>query len=434
MPPVQTGQIITLDIHALGSSGEGVGYHDGYTLFVEGALPGELVEARITTCQARFGRGDLVRVLRPSPNRVEPVCPLFGACGGCQVMHLSYPEQLNMKRQRVVDALGRIGKLTPEVSPCEPSPSPLHYRNKIQLPVKIGKNGLGVGLFARGSHDLIEVKSCFIHCPLGEKVYKEIRDLISEELQHILIKTAVHSAEVLVILVTAGKITPNLRQTAKTIMQRCPEVKGVVHNCQPKEGNAILGREFQVIDGKGHITETLCDLIFKVSPASFFQVNPAQAERLYQFALECADLTGEETILDAYCGVGTLSLIFAKRGKKVIGVECVPEAIRDAKENALLNQISNTAFTCAPAETFIASLSKIDVALLNPPRKGCDPAFLAGIKRLSPKRVIYISCDPGTLARDLAELHKMGYAIERVQPFDMFPQTAHVECVVSLAN
>lgn len=349
-------------------------------------------------------------------------------------MHLSYPGQLQMKRQRVIDALTRIGKLKNcEVLPCRPSPFPLHYRNKIQLPVK---EGVKIGLYARASHDLVEVDSCHIHCPLGEKVYRELRRIIPPyklvELRHILVKTAINREEVLVILVTAGKITPALRQMAQEIMAACPQVKGVVHNCQPNEGNTVLGTETQAIEGEGHIMEKLCGLTFKVSPASFFQVNPAQAEHLYLFALECAQLTGSETILDAYCGVGTLALIFAKKGKKVIGIECVPEAIRDAKENAALNGIDNVSFICAPAEKMIGTLSKVDVAILNPPRKGCDPAFLSGLQRLKPGRVVYISCDPGTLARDLAKLHEMGYVIEKIQPFDMFPQTAHVECVVSL--
>ncbi len=429
MIPVEIDQIIQLRIHALGSSGEGVGYYQGYTLFIDGALPDELVEARVTACQKRFGRADLIKILTPSKDRIEPLCPIFHTCGGCQVMHLAYQKQLEMKRQRVVDALTRIGKLKScEVLPCKPSPHPFNYRNKIQLPMKEGR----IGLYSRSSHNLVEVKNCHIHCPLGEKVYQKLRKLSLPPLRHILIKTAVHREEVLLIFVTAEKSCEPFRSIAKEIRRLCPEVKGVVHNWQPKEGNAILGQEFHVIEGQGHITERICDLTFKVSPASFFQVNPAQAEHLYQYALACANLTGQETVLDAYCGVGTLSLIFAKKAKKVIGVECVPEAIRDAQENASLNGISNASFLCGAAEEKIASFSGIDVALLNPPRKGCDPAFLAGIRRLRPKRLVYISCDPGTLARDLSELHGMGYALEKIQPFDMFPQTAHVECVASL--
>jgi 23S rRNA (uracil1939-C5)-methyltransferase len=432
MFPIQVNQLITLDIHALGSSGEGIGYFNGFTLFVDVALPGERVEARVISCHPRFGRAALTRIISPSKDRAAPICPLFGTCGGCQIMHLAYPEQLKRKRQRVIDALTRIGKLTsPEVLPCRPSPSPLHYRNKIQLPVIDGK----MGLYAKGSHDLVEVKTCYIHCPLGEQVYQELGRFIPSfpsDLTHVLIKSAVNTGEALVVLVHSKTSTPSLKKLAQEILASCPAVKGVIHNCQPKAGNTILGQTTEILAGAGSIKETLNGLNFKVSPASFFQVNPAQAENLYNFALECASLTGQETVLDAYCGVGTLALIFAKKAKKVIGIECVPEAILDAKENAALNNIGNAVFICSTAEKAVGSLSKIDIALLNPPRKGCDPAVLDSFKRLSPKKIVYISCDPATLARDLAELIKMGFAIEKIQPFDMFPQTAHVECVVCL--
>jgi 23S rRNA (uracil1939-C5)-methyltransferase len=447
MDHFHSGQIISLTIHGLGSSGEGVGYApNGYTVFVDGVLPGEEIEARLFECHKRYARAHLLSISTPSPHRTTPTCPLFGKCGGCQLMHLAYPQQLEMKRQRIVDALQRIGKFDDcEVSPCLPSPSPLAYRNKIQLPVKKENKGITFGLYSRSSHDLVEVDNCQIHCSLGEEIYREVRAIIKRspitayesstgkgELRHLLIKSAVNTQEALVILVTNHETSLHLPTIAKEIMSRNSAIKGVVHNIQQMRNNVILGNVYKVLEGVGYIHERLSDLTFKISSASFFQVNPHQAEHLYTKALEYAELGFQETVLDAYCGVGTLSLFFAKCAKQVIGVECVPEAIQDAQENARLNHIDNASFVCASSETFIASLAAVDVVLLNPPRKGCAPSLLEEIARLSPKTVIYISCDPATLARDLSHLCRLGYKITAVQPYDMFPQTAHVECIVKL--
>ncbi len=447
MNKLEIDQTITLHIHGLGSSGEGVGYFNDYAIFVDGALPGETVEARLFRTQKRCGWAQLTKVITPSSDRITPICNYFGECGGCQLMHLAYAKQLEMKRQRVVDAIQRIGKIEScEIAPCLPSPHSLGYRNKIQLPVRKKNEGIALGLYARSSHDLVEIEGCHIHCSMGEQVYKLASEIIKHsgiepydpqtgegELRHLLIKSAVNTEEALVILVTNRKATPLLAHIAKEIMAKCPYVKGVVHNLQSGRDNVILGHTYTTLEGSGYIQELLSELTFKVSPASFFQVNPQQAEQLYNQALTFAELSGNETVLDAYCGVGTLSLYFAKNAKKVIGIECVPEAIADAKENAKINQIQNCSFICAPVEAYISSLSNIDVALLNPPRKGCELSFLKGIARIAPKKIIYISCDPATLARDLAHLQQFGYAINQIQPFDMFPQTSHVECVVKLS-
>ena len=425
----QEDKVFSLQIHGLGSGGEGVGYHEGYTVFVDGALPGEEVEVELTEGRKRYGFARLLSVVKSSPDRVKPPCKLFGKCGGCQIMHLSYPKQLEIKRQKIQDAFTRIGHLPPcEVLPCLPSPMPLAYRNKIQLPVQ----GARLGLYAKGSHDLVEVDTCKVHCDLGEGVYQIIKNLIRTAhiplLRHALIKSAVHTNEVLVVLITSEKPSPPLRLLAEQILAKAPQVKGVVHNLHAGKENVILGSAYHVLAGNGAIQERLCNLTFQISPASFFQVNPLQAENLYNKAVEMADVQPNDTVLDAYCGVGTLSLIFAKKAGKVIGVECVAEAIEDAKKNAAHNQISNASFVCANAENF--SMPHADIFLLNPPRKGCEPSFLEGVKRLKPKTIIYISCDPATLARDLALLS--GYTIVSAQPFDMFPQTAHVECIVKL--
>ncbi len=432
-------QTVLLEIHGLGSLGPGVGHQDGYAVFVDGALPGERVLARMTEVRKRHGFAELVQVLRPSPDRTSPLCPLFGKCGGCQLMHLAYPKQLEMKRQKVVDALQRIGKIDCFVDPCLPSPSPIAYRNKIQLPVKRDETGLSFGLYARASHDLVVVDSCLIHCELGEEVYKCARKILQNTdqdtdcgLRHLLIKSAVRTKEALVILVGDESPTPFLTDLAKKILASHPSIQGVVYNRHSGKENVILGESYQTLAGKSTIQERLGDLKFQISAASFFQVNPEQAERLYVKALEFADLRGKETVLDAYCGVGTLSLFFAKRAKKVIGVDCTRSAIENARENALQNGIRNAVFHAAAAEDFIRKIPMADVILLNPPRKGCEPSLLEAIGRLAPKKVIYISCDPATLARDLSHLVKLGYVASAIQPFDMFPQTSHVECVVRL--
>ncbi len=436
---LQTQQKIKLTIRNLGHHGEGIGSYEGYTIFVPGALPGETIEAQLLEKHKSYGRARLLSIIQPSAARIDPPCPYFGKCGGCQLMHLAYSEQLLIKQQRVKDALERIGKLQNiQVAPCIPSPSTFAYRNKIQLPLKEDQNGVKMGLYAPSSHDLIEVDHCLIHGTLGEEIYQKIQGIIKQsngaarELRHLLIRSAMNTQEVLVILVTAKESCLPLSSLAKKIISCHPSIKGVVQNINQSGGNTILGKTYKVLEGVGYITECLGGLYFKISPASFFQVNPEQAEALYANAIELAELNGSETVLDAYCGVGTLSLFFSKHVKKVLGVECVPEAIADAKENGKINRIDNVNFVCSNTEAFISTLSDVDVILLNPPRKGCDPSVLNGIQKILPKKVIYISCDPATLARDLSQLQTYGYKIQTVQPFDMFPQTAHVECIVKM--
>lgn len=431
-------QIITVPIERLGINGEGVGSFEGFTIFVEGALPGERVVATIKDVRKNFARAKLDKHLTTSPHRQKPPCPVFGKCGGCQIMHLEYAEQLIMKRKRVIDALERIGKFTNiAVSACIPSPLSLSYRNKIQLPVGFKDSHLYLGLYAYNTHDLIEIDTCFIHSSLGETAFQNIKKILKTstpptDLKCVLIKTAVNTKQVLVILITSKKEISSLPLLAEKIMQTMPEIKGVIQNINPSCGNVMLGKDFITLAGQSSIQEILCSLTFKVSPASFFQVNPLQAENLYQTVLDYASLTGKEIILDAYCGVGTLSLILAKKAHKVIGVECVQDAICDAQDNASYNNISNTQFVCAKAENFINTLDHIDLCILNPPRKGCEPFFLNTLCNLRPTKIIYVSCDPATLARDLAILCSKGYQIKDVKPFDMFPQTIHVECATLL--
>jgi 23S rRNA (uracil1939-C5)-methyltransferase len=425
------GMQVTFSIHGLGSSGEGVGYFKGYTIFVDGALPGETILAQLTDCRKTYGFAKLISIMVPSPDRVKPPCPLFGKCGGCQLQHLSYEKQIVAKTQKVSDAISRIGQIDPSiVQPCISSPLTLSYRNKIQLPVL----GTTLGLYAKNSHQLIPVDHCMIHCELGETVFQKIKKIIQQyptELRHVLIKSAISTQEALVILVTTQTEPP--LEIAEKIKEEISPVKGVIHNIHTGKENVILGDIYQTLIGSPQIIEKLCGLTFSISAASFFQVNPLQAEQLYLKALELANLKSTDIVLDAYCGVGTISLIFAKQAKKVIGVECVPEAIFDAQENAKRNHITNVEFTCANSEDFIHTLNHVDLLILNPPRKGADPSFWEGLKKLKPKKIIYISCDPATLARDLRILESKGFKTMIVQPFDMFPQTAHVECIALIS-
>lgn len=441
-------QKITTTIQRLGINGEGIGSCDGYTVFIDGALPGEQVHARMSECKKNYGRASILNIDNHSPDRAAPPCPLFSRCGGCQLMHYDYNAQLEMKRQRVADALQRIGKFDSiEVNSCVPSPSPLAYRNKIQAAIRPGPQGIRIGFYERNSHDLVDVDHCMIHCPEGQSVYNEVLKLIKistltaydwetkkGELRYLIIKTAVHTGQVLVLFVGNGKPSAELSKIAEEIVRLCPSVKGVVHNRNDLPQNAVLGKEYYLLAGDDHIEETICGLTFNVSPASFFQVNPDQAENLYRKALDFAALKGDEQVIDAFCGVGTLSLIFAQRAKEVVGVECVPQAIEDAQQNAQKNGIYNVRFVCSDAENYFRKGEQADVVLLNPPRKGCESSLLEKIGKMAPEKVVYVSCDPATLARDLAILKNYGYGVVGVQPFDMFPQTAHVETVVCMAR
>lgn len=447
MPKPRYNQKVNLTIKTLGFHGEGIGHWHGYTLFVEDALPGEVIEARITHTDRKYGKAKVSKFVQVSEQRAIPPCPLFDRCGGCQIMHLGYPYQLAFKRQRVLNAFQKFpGLMDVVVGECIASPDPLHYRNKIQMPIVSSENGLEIGLYERNSHNIVDVDACLVHCELGEKVYQQIRPVLkgsvltgydfetgAGDLRFLLIKTAVNTGQCLVVLVVNEVNEDELQRVAKLIMEKSPEVKGVLINRNTNPDNTVLSDEFRCLAGEDTIQERLRDLKFIVSPASFFQVNTAQAEALYQKAIEVAGLRSDDVVLDGYCGVGTLTLFIAKIVEKAIGIEYVAAAIEDAKVNAKLNGIENVEFHCGDAKELLASMDrKLDVVFVNPPRKGCDPEVLKEIVVRSPRAIVYISCDPQTLARDLAVLCENGYRVDVVQPFDMFPQTAHVETVVKL--
>lgn len=422
-------------ITSLSSTGEGVGTLDGMKVFVEGALPGESVSIKITQQKKSYAKASLLQILKPSFARTEPHCPLFGECGGCQVMHLQYPAQLELKRQRVVDALQRIGKFHEcTVLPCAPSPTSLGYRNKIQLPIVWESSKKVIGLYRKNSHEIIPLKRCLIQCPQGEEIFTLINEKLNlSSVRYVLIRNAVFHEEALVVFVTAGHFSKELKKLAVELMEANSLIKGVVENLGTKSDNVILGSQYRLLAGRPYIYEKLLGKTFKISPSAFFQVNPAQTEELYKRAIELAEIGPDESVLDAYCGVGALALFAADHAKKVYGIECVPHAIADALENARLNQLTNCTFICGKAEEAIDQIGKVDTVFLNPPRKGCDPKLLETLLKKQPQKIVYISCDPATLARDLSLLEKH-YQIAIVQPFDMFPQTMHVETVVRLTR
>ena len=436
-------------IDNLGSSGEGVGSLDGLRVFVDGALPGEKVNVQLVERKKRYGRGKLCSIQEASSDRVAAPCPLFERCGGCQLQHLCTDAQLKAKEQKVRDAMERIGGFKDlTILPCVPSPEQFSYRNKIQLQVARNSEGeLILGLYARRSNDFIELNECLIHCPIGEQVYHHLSRLLKScsiepynkgtgrgELRNVLIRSATAQGKALVVFITNGPAGPTLQQLAKDLLEQCSEVAGVVNNINRRRDNVILGRSSRLMEGDPAIEEEICGLRFKVSPASFFQVNTPQAEQLYRCAMEFLEFSDETRILDAYCGVGTMSLIFAQKAAEVLGIESVPEAIADAKRNAKSNGISNVSFRCARVEELIREVSDVDAAVLNPPRGGCELEVLRAIADSSCSRIVYVSCNPATLARDCAHLAEMGYRLIKLQPFDMFPQTMHVETVALLQH
>lgn len=421
-----------IEITSLSSTGEGVGSLDGLKVFVEGALPGERALVALTQRKKNYAKARLISLITRSDQRTEPICPVFGRCGGCQLMHLNYPGQLESKRQRVQSALERIADLrSVRVMPCIPSPMPFGYRNKIQIPVQWENGKKKVGFYRKASHELIPIKKCFIQCPQGEKIFETIEHHLSDEsVRHVMIRSAQFREESLILFVTENHQSTTLKSFSQELCQAHPEIKGVVQNWGA-HGNAILGPSFLTLTGSPFIYEQLGNKLFKISGSSFFQVNPPQALKLYAHALDLAAIGPNDTVVDGYCGVGTLALFAAEKAKKVIGIECVADAIRDAQENAQLNDSTNCSFIVGKAEELIKKLPSFSTIFINPPRKGCEESMIAALLARLPARIIYISCDPATLARDLALLAPR-YTLSTAQPFDMFPQTMHVETVVCL--
>ena len=425
--------------------GKGIVKGEGVTVFVDRVILGEKVKVEIIHQGKNKTIGKLVEILEASKERVKPICPIYNECGGCALQHLSYKGQLKFKKNHVKDCLNKIGHIDVQVEETLGMENPYEYRNKTQVPFKEKKGKIRYGFYKEESHDIIPFDTCYIETEIADKILKFIKNLMVKYrispydedkrrgvIRHVLVRVGMHTGEVMVVLVTNEKDFPNRKLLVKEILKEFRAVKTIVQNINTRDTNVILGDKEFVLFGKGYIEDVLLDVKFKISSKSFYQVNPLQTEVLYSKAIEYAKLSKDDVVLDAYCGIGTIGLIASKHVKQVIGVEIVKQAIIDAKNNANLNQIDNANFVCEDASKFMVDLAKIkekiDVVFLDPPRKGLDNDLIESLFVLSPKRIVYISCNPSTLARDL-DLLKEHYNIEKVQPVDMFPQTYHVETV-----
>ncbi|ELC8462888.1 23S rRNA (uracil(1939)-C(5))-methyltransferase RlmD [Clostridium perfringens] len=451
---VEKNKEYIFDIISQGYEGEGIAKIDNkYPIFIEGALKGEKVKVRIVKVNKNFAYGKLMEVLEASEERVNPPCAIYKRCGGCKLQHASYKAQLDFKWDRVKDCVSKIGKLDPTIVKYPLGmENPWRYRNKVQLPIGLINGEVKIGFFAPRSHDIIDMESCLIQDEIGDKVVKLTREWIEKFnirpynvdgeydekgiVRHIMIRRGFTTNEVMVVLVTNGEKLPHKEEFVDLMVKNIPGIKSVIQNINLKKTNVILGLESKTLWGEDTISDYIGDFRFNISPLSFFQVNPTQTEVLYGKALEYANLTGNEEVFDAYCGTGTITLFLSQKAKKVYGVEIIPQAIDNAWINAKENKVENVEFFVGESEVVIPDLInkgvKADVVVVDPPRKGCDKKLLDAITNINAKKIVYVSCDPSTLGRDLQVLEENGYKTLEVQPVDMFPNTSHVENVAKL--
>ena len=452
--------MVTLDIVDCGMNGEGIGKADGFTVFVKDAVIGDRITAKIMKAKKNYGYGRLMEILTPSPDRIKPVCPSARQCGGCQLQALSYKKQLAFKEAKVRGHLERIGGF--KNLPMEPiigMDEPLHYRNKAQFPMGRSRDGrIITGFYAGRTHSIIENRDCALGVPQNKEILDKVIAYMEkygvepyEEasgkglIRHVFTRCGYYTGQLMVCIVANGSSLPH----QKELIESLREISGMTSitlNINKKRSNVILGDNLKVLWGQEYITDRIGDISYQISPLSFFQVNPQQTWKLYSKALEYADLHGKETVWDLYCGIGTISLFLAKKAKYVRGVEIVPAAIENARSNARLNGIENAEFFVGKAEEVLPDYydrygkehpgekAKADVIVVDPPRKGCDENLLNTIVEMQPKKVVYVSCDSATLARDLKYLSERGYQVEKICPVDMFPMTVHVESVVLMSK
>ncbi|WP_078550215.1 23S rRNA (uracil(1939)-C(5))-methyltransferase RlmD [Litchfieldia alkalitelluris] len=448
--PIEKNEYYDVTFEDLTHDGAGVAKVEGFPIFVQNGLPDEKAKIKITKVKKGYAFGRLVELYEESPFRVDAPCPIYKQCGGCQLQHLSYEGQLVAKRKQVEEVLTRIGHLkNVTVHSVLGMDDPWRYRNKAQVPVAEREGGLVAGFYQQRSHEIIDMEACMIQQEKNDQVVQAVKRICEKygvraydekshkgTIRHIMARYGVVTGEIMVVLVTRMGELPHKVKIIEEIVREIPEIKSVVQNINTKRTNVIFGDETNVLWGEEYIYDSIGDIKFAISARSFYQVNPEQTKVLYDKALEYAGLTGEESVIDAYCGIGTISLFLAQKAKKVFGVEIVPEAIEDAKRNAELNGIKNAEFAVGEAEVVIPQWKKegntAEVIVVDPPRKGCDDALLQTIIEMKPKRVVYVSCNPGTLARDLRVLEDGGFKTLEVQPVDMFPHTTHVECVAQL--
>lgn len=448
--PVEKNKEYVVDIVDNGFEGEGIAKIDGFTIFIPNAIKGERIKILIVKVLSSHAFGKIVEILEKSKHRIEEDCTTYKRCGGCNLRHIDYEETLNMKQRVVQNLVNKSLKNKVEVKPTWGMGNPYHYRNKLQYPVGVDKDGKAImGVFANRTHEIIPVENCLIQEKQANIIAKYIAKLINKYkisvyneatqkglMRHVVIKKGFRSCQVMVILVINGDRLPFEKEIAKELQEKYEEIKSIVININKKNTNVILGEKNINILGDGYIKDYLGEYCFKISPLSFYQVNPVQAEALYNIAIENAEITANDVVFDLYCGIGTISLFAAKHAKKVYGIEIVEQAIEDAKENAKMNNIQNTEFIAGDTEVLLTDLienKKIipDVVIVDPPRRGLDNTTINNILKIKPKRIDYVSCNPATLVRDLRLLEEK-YEIKMIQPVDMFPFTNHVECVAVL--
>lgn len=449
---IQKNDEFIIDIEDIGSDGEGIGKQEGYTLFVKNTVIGDKVKVKVMKAKKNYGYARMVDLITASPYRVEPRCPLAGKCGGCSLQHLDYAKQLEYKQNKVKNCLVRIGGFNEiEMQPIIGMKEPYYYRNKAQFPVGKNKEGNVVtGFYAGGTHSIIDTSHCYIQAEINEQIMGKIRAFLEDYnisiyneaenkgiVRHVVTRVGFTTGELMVCVVINGQNLPHKEELIQRLCE-IPHMTSISININTEKTNVILGQKVITLWGQPYITDYIGNVRYQISPLSFYQVNPIQTKVLYETALTFANLQGDEVVWDLYCGIGTISLFLAQKAKQVYGVEIVPQAIEDARKNAKMNQITNAEFFVGAAEEILPQKYKedairADVIVVDPPRKGCEESLLNTIIEMSPERVVYVSCDPATLARDLRYLCDRGYQISRVQVVDQFAHTGHVETVVLIS-
>jgi len=462
-------QVVTITIDDIGNDGEGIGRYEGYTLFVKGTVVGDVAKVKVLKAKKSYGYAKVEELITPSPDRVTPKCPVAGRCGGCQLQHLSYERQLAYKADKVKNCIMRIGGIPEErldalMEPIIGMEESFYYRNKAQYPVDVNKEGKPVmGFYAGHSHNIIDCTDCAIQEPVNAVILPVVKSFMEEKkisaydeesgkglLRHVLTRVGFKTKEVMVCLIINGRKFPEAEILAKkvaAVIEKFKDdngnggyvLKSFCLNVNMVKSNVILGQEILPVYGENYITDYIGNIQYRISPLSFYQVNPKQTVKLYEKALEYAELSGNEIVWDLYCGIGTISLFLAQKAKQVYGVEIIPQAIEDAKINSKINNLDNAEFFVGAAEDVMPEkykeskgTMKADVICVDPPRKGCEESLLDTVAAMEPKRIVYVSCDPATLARDIKYLGEKGYALKKVCPVDQFAHTGHVETVALL--
>ncbi|MFT8425038.1 MAG: 23S rRNA (uracil(1939)-C(5))-methyltransferase RlmD [Liquorilactobacillus sp.] len=451
-PPVTKNQKLTLTISDLTYQGMGVGKVEHYPLFIEDALPDEVVDITVMKASKNYGFAKVINRHNDSPLRTSGINKTYTQTGIAPLQHLKYDAQLDFKRNQVVELLKKSHLEEVEVAPVLGMDEPVHYRNKAQVPVRTVRGQLETGFFKKNSHNFVPMEDYLIQDKRIDEVIKAVRDILRKFMisaydekthkgvvRHVIVRRGYYSHEVMVVLVTRAKKIPESDMIVDEIMKTCPDVRTVVQNINQEKTNVILGKTEKILAGDGRINDSLNSINFEISAHSFYQVNAVQTEKIYQKVVTDAELTGKETVIDAYCGIGTISLNLAQKAAKVYGVEIIPEAIEDAKKNATVNNINNTTFEVGTASDWMAKWSeegiKPDVVVFDPPRKGLEPEVITSTVKLSPAKIVYVSCNPATLVRDIQLFTEQGYQVAKpIQPVDQFPMTTHIESVTVLTR